>query len=111
MPRYYLVTKDPWEVDLRDHLEYGYEDRASFREAIRTLAKRWGDRVGEVVAEKHGGDFLRLRFPDTPGPRMDEAWLPRLMLRSTDPPIIIRHDTPPHRSPIEKELDDAYGFD
>ena len=100
---YYIVSVDPRDAPLRDHLWHGYDTRRDFYDALRKLSDRWRDRVGECVGERHG--FLLLRFHDTPGGVPDEEWLPRYLLKPYDPP------EPAADGQDDAELDEAFGFD
>ncbi len=102
---FYKVSNDPDDAPLRDYLLHGYENRSDFYDAIRRLVRRWHDRVGERVGERHG--FLRLRFHDTPGGRPDEAWIPVYLLKQAEAPVFKVDE----RSDLEKEIDQAFGFD
>ena len=104
--RFYLVTGRIDKAPLRDHLWHGYEEKADFRNALRELAERWRGRVGECVAERNG--FLRLRFHDTPGGLPDEDWLPPYLLEPAPMPDYLNIPEP---DPLERELDEAFGFD
>ena len=98
---FYIVSVDPRDAPLRDHLLHGYETRRDFYDALRALSARWRNRVGERVGERHG--FLLLRFHDTPGGVPDEEWLPRYLLK----PHSVSDDTP---EPGEEASDHAFGF-
>lgn len=106
--KFYRVTTDLSRAPLRDHLWHGYTDRWDFRDAIRTLARRWKDRVGECVGERNG--FLLLRFHDTPGGLPDEEWLPDYLLQPTTPPPAPESQDS-EAGELERELDLAFGFD
>lgn len=107
--RFYRVTGSIDKAPLRDHLWHGYEEKADFRHALRQLAERWRGRVGEAVAERNG--FLRLRFHDTPGGLPDEDWLPPYLLEPSPVPDYILEAERNRPDPIERELDEAFGFD
>ena len=103
---FYLVTGRLDKAPLSEHLWHGFEEKADFRLALRQLADRWKGRVGERVGERNG--FLRLRFHDTPGSRPDEDWLPPYLLEPAPMPDYLCEPEP---DPIERELDEAFGFD
>lgn len=93
------------KAPLSEHLWHGFEEKADFRLALRQLADRWKGRVGEAVEERNG--FLRLRFHDTPSAIPDEDWLPLYLLEPTAmPDYLCWSDT----DPVERDLDDAFGF-
>ena len=102
---YFTVLSDTGNVPLSDHLRHGYECRQDFARAVRQLSSKWKGRVGECIGERH--DFLLLRFHDTPGGLPDEEWIPRYLLRQTEPP------EPEEEGPdeVEKAIDEAFGFD
>ena len=103
---YFRVAKSLDELPLSDHLHHGYETREEFRYALRRLVERWGGRIGQQRDEKN--KFLLLAFPDTPGGKPDEAWLPLYMLTPCDQPSwAVKRE----KNPLEQELDEAYGFD
>ena len=104
--QFFTVETDIYHLRLPDPLEHGYECERDFRRALRALSERWKGRAGECVGERHG--FLLLRFHDTPGGRPDEAWLPRYLLKGTDPPEWYYDEEPDE---LEAEIDRAYGFD
>lgn len=93
-------------LPIDDYLHHGYENRADFRDALRRLLDYWGGRIGERKDERN--KFLLLSFPDTPGGKPDEAWLPLYMLTPCEPSPFAKK---PERDPMEEELDKAFGFD
>ena len=102
---FWLVTGSIDKAPLNDYLWHGYEEKADFRRALRRLADLWRGRVGECVAERNG--FLRLRFHDTPGGLPDEEWIPRWLLEPSEMPDYLNVPEP---DPIERELDEAFGY-
>ena len=102
--KYYRVATNLKGVPLQDHLKHGFELKEEFVELLQRLLNRWKGRTGECVGMKNG--LLRLRFPDTPGGRPDEAWVPPYLLTETDDPCI---QQPVRRK--KKEVDEAFGFD
>ena len=76
---------------------------------MRLLVARWRDRIGEAIDERH--EFLLLRFHDTPGGVPDEAWLPRLVLKSVPVPDYMLEEESSSSDSINEELDKAFGFD
>lgn len=92
-------------LPIDDYLRHGYENRSDFRDALRRLIECWGGRIGEQKDERN--KFLLLSFPDTPGGRPDQAWLPLYMLTPCPPSP---YANKPQRDPMEKELDRAFGF-
>lgn len=107
--RYYTVVTTLRNAPLHEHLQHGYEFEDDFRQALRQLINRWRGRVGECIGEHNG--FLHLRFHDTPGGRPDEARLPLYLIQETTPPPYALHRDDPPPDPMERELDDAFGFD
>jgi len=104
---FYRVVNDLYLTRLPDHLDYGYEFERDFRHALWRLVNRWRGRVGVRAGERHG--FLLLRFLDTPGGRLDEAWLPPCLLERTDaPPYACTDEESPDDA--SAELDSAFGF-
>lgn len=105
---FFLVASDLRNAPISDHLEHGYEDKYDFADALRTITRPFGGRVGECIDERHG--FLRLRFHDTPGGKPDEKWVPRYLLtEATRPDYMDALEEEPDE--IERELDRAFGFD
>lgn len=103
---FFRVVSSLGGAPLADHLHYGYELRADFRDALRRLLDRWAGRTGERVDQRHG--HLLLRFHDTPGGRPDEAWLPLYLL---EPVPVPEYMLVPERDELAEELDKAFGFD
>lgn len=106
--KFYKVTADYDRAPVKEFREHGYETKWDFYLALREIGERWRDRVGECVDERNG--FRRLRFHDTPGGRPDEAWIPDYLMDATEMPDWIREAIKPV-DPIEKALDEAFGFD
>lgn len=77
---FYRITPHP---DIPPHHEYGYEDKYEFFKAVRQLAEKYGNRVGECIGARHA--FLLLSFADTPG-RPAKAWIPAFMCKPAAPP-------------------------
>ena len=100
---FYAVTQDISNAPLKDHLMHGYEEKMDFEIALRQLARRWKDRIGERIGERHG--FFLLRFHDTPGGKPDEAWLPHYLLKPIPKPESRKKPN------AENDLDQAFGFD
>lgn len=100
---FYAVKQDLSRAPLREYLQHGYEEMCDFERALRKLMKRWKDRVGERIGERHG--FFLLRFWDTPGGKPDEAWLPRYILKQITSPKTKK------KTKKEMEMDDAFEFE
>jgi hypothetical protein len=107
--QFYQVIHDHYNLRTSDHLEHGYEEESEYRKALRLLVGRWRDRIGEAIDERH--EFLLLRFHDTPGGVPDEAWLPRLVLKSVPVPDYMCEEESSSSDSINEELDKAFGFD
>ena len=107
---FFRVVHDHYNLRTSDHLEHGYEEESDYRKALRLLVERWHDRIGEAVDERHG-EFLLLRFHDTPGGVPDEAWLPRLVLDSVPVPDYMVQQESTSSDSINAALDEAFGFD
>ena len=103
---YFRVCTSLDGLPIDDYLHNGYENRADFRDALRRLLDRWGGRIGQRKDEHN--KFLLLSFPDTPGGKPDEAWLPLYMLTPCAPSP---YAATKERDPLERELDEAFGFD
>ena len=108
--KFYLVASKVDNALLQEHLWYGYESRQDFHDALYDIVTLWKDRIGECIDERHKGDFLRLRFHDTPGGKPDEAWLPRLILQPVPIPDYVK-EMEAEKDPFERDLDEAFGFD
>ncbi len=106
---FYQVVNDYYYLHTADHLEHGYETERDYRHALRLLVERWRNRVGERIDERH--EFLLLRFHDTPGGMPDEAWLPRLLLKSVPVPDYMVQEEASSSDEIIAEIDRAFGFD
>lgn len=115
---FYHVGKDMNRVPLGDYMDHGYESRKEFREAIEELIDRWGGRDGECIEERayHGKEGeaiderhiqLHLRFPDTPGARPDQAWLPRYLLTPIPTPEQFKWREKTEKELAEEELHKA----
>ncbi len=115
---FYHVGKDMSRVPLGDYMDHGYESRKEFREAIEELIDRWGGRDGECIEERayHGKEGeaiderhiqLHLRFPDTPGARHDQAWLPRYLLTPVPTPEQFKWREKTEKELAEEELHKA----
>lgn len=106
---FYRVVSDLRRAPTEDYLMHGYETEHDFYSALRRLRDLWHEREGECIDERNG--FLRLRFHDTPGGHPDEAWLPLYLLDPIPVPeyAAIRDPTPDEL--LERELDEAFGFD
>lgn len=104
---YFLVAETVVDAPIGNHLDHGYEDRQAFADALRSLTKRWGGRIGLNTGERNG--FLQLLFRDIPGGGSDTAWLPLYLLQPCPTPDYLKPPPPP--DPIEQELDEAFGFD
>ncbi|MBR5395726.1 MAG: hypothetical protein IK144_11715 [Bacteroidaceae bacterium] len=105
--KFYKVLSTIDRAPLRDHLLHGYEERHDFYLAVRKLAERWHDRIGERIDERHG--HLLLRFHDTPGGVPDEAWIPTYLLDPADTPeYLLKMDS---SDGTEDELSKVFGFD
>lgn len=103
---FFLVANDLSKAPLGNYLQYGYENRTDFRNALQKLIDWWGGRVGEYVGNRY--DHLLLKFHDTPGGRPDQAWLPLYLLEPVPMPDWMKENK---KDPIEEELDKAFGFD
>ena len=106
---FFRVASTISNAPLRDCLWHGYESRDDFKRGLRNLVGLWHDRVGECIEERNG--FLRLRFHDTPGGVPDEEWLPSYLLHQVDPPPYITESRNSEEEELERELDEAFGFD
>ena len=104
---YFRVAETIDCAPLADHTAHGYEDRSDFRDTLRAIVSRWGGRIGEKRQERNG--FLQLHFADMPGKVTEDVWLPLYLL--TPCPIPDYLIPPPTPDPIEKELDQVFGFD
>lgn len=104
--KYYTVASDILRAPLQDYLMHGYETRLDFRAAVRRLIDLWKGRTGECIDERNG--FRLLRFHDTPGGMPDEEWLPGYLL---DPSEVPEYMVPEPVDEIERELDEAFGFE
>ena len=107
--RFYRVISDLYHTPLPDPLANGYESRRDFFHALMKIVDQWHGRVGERIDERHG--CLLLRFHDTPGSKPDEAWMPEFLLTPVEPPGYITTEDRSREAEIEKELEEAYGFD
>lgn len=107
MMEYYRVILNLYDITLPDSLEYGYEYDSDFRRALWRIIDCWKNRIGERIDERNG--FFLLRFPDTPGGKLDEAWIPKCLLVSVDtPPMLPEVPEPPDE--ITVELDNVFDF-
>jgi len=86
---FYRITSHP---NIPPHHEYGYEDKYEFFKAIRKLAEKYGNRIGECIDTRHA--FLMLNFADMPG-RPAKAWLPAFMCEPAPPPTTQDEDNDP----------------
>ena len=102
---YFRVARTLEGLPLDDYLYHGYEEREDFAIALQRLLDRWAGRIGRQTGERN--KFLLLSFPDTPGGKPDEAWLPLYMLTPCDEPSFVRAR---RKDPYEQELDEAFGF-
>lgn len=104
---YRVITSDDlWDLRLPDPLEYGYEDKRTFKQAIQRLTERWQRRVGEGVGARH--KFILLRFCDSVGGMREEAWMPNFLLKPIPMPDHLR---PQERNELEEEINETLGFE
>ena len=89
----------------QDHHFWGYETDNDFLSAVSRLHKRWKDKIGKQVGERHG--FKLLRFYNRYG-TYEDVWIPLFMLERVPPPIETPHNA---NDTIEEELDHIFGFD
>lgn len=119
---FYRVSDDMSRLPIKDYLDHGYETKSDFYQAASDLVERWRGREGECIEERawHGKDgeaidqrhrALRLRFHDTPGGYPDEAWIPLYLLEPILTPEYAIHRDPTLDELIDRELDEAFGFD
>ena len=120
--KFYHVGKDMSRVPLGDYMDHGYESRKEFHDAVEELIDRWGGRDGECIEERmyHGKEGeaiddrhvqLHLSFPDTPGARPDQAWLPRYLLTPIPIPEQFKWREKTEKELTEEELHKAiWGF-
>lgn len=106
---FFLVARSLDGAPIDEYNAHGYEQRSDFRNALLRMTDRYGGRVGECIGERYG--FLRLRFHDTPGVRLDEAWLPYYLLQPSPLEKQQDHSLPPSKKEAENELDEIFGFD
>ena len=103
---FFIVDGNIDRAPINRYMDYGYEHRNDFHEALSCLINLWGSRIGERVDSRHG--HLLLRFHDTPGGRPDQAWVPLYLLTPCPRPPYMDHSEP---DPIEHDLNAAFGFD
>ena len=108
MGKLYRVIPNLYHTKVPDNLEFGYETKELFRDALRRLLDRFACRTGECIGDRHG--FLRLRFHDTPGGRPDEAWMPMCLIRDTGE-VMPEPDEPDEQDELIREIDEAMGFE
>ena len=107
--KFYRLLSDLRNMSFSDYLMHGYESEQDYREAILRLHKRWHDRVGECVDERHG--FLLLRFHDTLGGIPDQCWLPKYLLQQAPMPDYMSTAVKSDYDKMEEELNRIFGFD